>query len=150
MVNMINNKTYMAKTEETLFQKKWYLVDATDKILGRMATRISTILIGKHKPIYTPHVDTGDFVIVVNADKVKLTGKKLEQKTYQTYSGYADGQKIISLKRLMAKSPAKVVELAIKRMIPSTRLGSRMLKKLRVYAGPNHPHQAQRPVKLEI
>ena len=144
------NKSYMAKEEDMVTQHKWYLIDANGKILGRMATRIATILMGKHKPTYTPHVDTGDFVVVVNAEKIKLTGKKPLQKTYQTYSGYADGRHTIPFNRMMAKAPTKIVELAVKRMIPATRLGHRMFMKLKIYTGPNHPHQAQQPIKLEI
>ena len=115
-----------------------------------MASRIAMILMGKHKPIYTAYVDTGDFVVVVNAAQVKVTGKKLEQKIYQRYSGYADGLREIPMKRMLGKHPDEVVYLAVKRMLPATRLATQMLKKLKVYAGDNHPHQAQKPQKLEL
>jgi large subunit ribosomal protein L13 len=147
---MIGTKSFMAKDENMLALRKWYVVDATDKILGRMAVRIATILMGKHKATYTPHVDTGDFVIILNAEKIKVSGNKAEQKTYQTYSGFSDGQKTIPFKTLFTKSPEKIVELAVKRMLPSTTLGEHMFKKLKVYKGSEHPHQAQNPVKLEI
>lgn len=150
MLNTATTKTYMAKKEEMLAKRKWCLVDAADKILGRMAVRIAVVLMGKHKPIYTPNVDTGDFVVVINAEKIKLTGKKPLQKTYQTYSDYADGRKVTPFQRMMVKAPAKVVELAVKRMLPQTRLGRQMFSKLKVYAGSKHPHQAQGPVKLDI
>lgn len=149
-IAIIGSKTYMAKKEEMLHKKKWYLIDATDKILGRMATRIATILMGKHQPIYTPNVDTGDFIVVINAEKIKLTGKKPLQKTYQTYSGYAGGRNVTPFERMIVKAPAKVVGLAVKRMLPQTRLGNSMFTKLKIYAGPKHPHQAQEPTKLKI
>jgi len=142
-------KTYMAKKGE--IAAKWHVVDATDKILGRMATRIATILMGKHRPEYTPHVDTGDFVIVINAADVRLTGaSKPTQRTYQRYSGYPGGQKSITLADMMRTRPEKVVFDAIRRMLPKTRLGHAMLKKLKVYAGAEHPHQAQQPEVLEL
>lgn len=141
-------KTTLAR--ETDIKKQWYLVDATGKILGRMASRIAMILMGKHKPIYTPYVDTGDFVIVINAAKIKVTGKKLENKVYKRYSGYADGLKEIPMKTMLEKHPEKVVYLAVKRMLPATRLARRMMKKLKVYAGPEHPHQAQKPQELKL
>lgn len=143
-----NNKTILAKKE--LMKPQWYVVDASNKILGKLATRLATILMGKHHPIYTPYVDTGDFIIVTNAEKIKVTGKKLIQKTYKRYSGYADGLKYIPLKTMLEKTPEKVINLAVKRMLPQTRLGDSMLKKLKVYAGPQHPHQAQNPKILEI
>ncbi len=141
-------KTFMA-TKETV-QRKWHLVDADGLILGRMAAKIATILMGKDKPTYTPHVDTGDFVIVVNAEKVRLTGRKPAQKTYQRYSGYPGGQRVISFAEMMAKSPEKVVTLAVRRMLPKNRLARKMLKRLKVYRGPEHQHHAQRPQKLEL
>lgn len=139
-------KSYMAKDVE----KKWYVVDASGKVLGRLANRIAVVLMGKHKPIYTPHVDTGDYVIVVNADKVVLTGKKLDQKKYYRHSGYPGGLKEITARQMFEKHPEKVVYLAVKRMLPKNKLGRKMLKKLKVYAGPEHPHQAQKPEPLEL
>ena len=141
-------KTRMFKKEE--IEKKWYVVDAKGKTLGRLASRIAHVLMGKHKPEYTPHVDTGDYVIVVNADKVVLTGKKLDQKLYYRHSGYPGGLKIISARQMLQKHPERVIYLAVKRMLPKTALGRKMLKKLKVYASPDHPHSAQKPEPLEI
>jgi large subunit ribosomal protein L13 len=141
-------KTYMAKMQEV--EHKWVLVDAEGKTLGRMAAKIAPILIGKNKPTYTPHADTGDYVIVVNAEKVKLTGRKTEQKYYDWYSRYPGGHKIVSFERMMAKKPEKIVELAVRRMLPKTRLGREMFKRLKVYRGPEHEHQAQKPEKIEL
>ncbi len=141
-------KTYMAKKEEVV--PRWYMVDAEGKILGRLATKVATILMGKHRPTYTPHVDTGDFVIVVNADKVRVTGKKLDQKVYQRYSGYPGGLKQTSLRKVMAQKPTDVFSKAVKRMLPKSKLGRKMLTKLKVYAGPGHPHEAQVPQALEL
>ena len=141
-------KTRMFKKEE--IEKKWYIVDAKGKTLGRLASRIACVLMGKHKPEYTPHVDTGDYVIVVNADKVVLTGKKLDQKLYYRHSGYPGGLKIISARQMLQKHPERVIYLAVKRMLPKTALGRKMLKKLKVYASPDHPHSAQKPEPLEI
>lgn len=141
-------KTRMFKKEE--IEKKWYVVDAKGKTLGRLASRIAHVLMGKHKPEYTPHVDTGDYVIVVNADKVVLTGKKLDQKLYYRHSGYPGGLKIISARQMLQKHPERVIYLAVKRMLPKTALGRKMLKKLKVYASPDHPHSAQKPELLEI
>ena len=141
-------KTFIAKKED--IQRDWYVIDATDKVLGRMATRIAMILQGKTKPIYTPHVDTGDFVIVTNAEKIKLTGNKMNEKVYYTHSGYPGGLKEIPIKKWMEKHPDRIVNLAVKRMLPKTKLGSAMLKKLKVYAGPDHSHEAQQPKTLEI
>ncbi len=142
-------KTYMAKKGE--LTQRWLLVDISDKILGRAATEIATILMGKHRPEYTPHVDTGDFVVVVNAAKVKITGKsKPVQRIYHRYSGHPGGLKETTLAEMLAKNPARVVSEAIRRMLPKTKLGTAMLKKLKVYAGADHPHQAQQPEVLEI
>ncbi|KHE93370.1 MAG: 50S ribosomal protein L13 [Candidatus Scalindua rubra] len=141
-------KTYIAKKED--IQRDWYVIDATDKVLGRMASRIAMILQGKIKPIYTPHVDTGDFVIVTNAEKIKLTGNKMNEKVYYTHSGYPGGFKEHPIKKWMEKHPDRIVNLAVKRMLPKTKLGSAMLKKLKVYAGPDHSHEAQQPKTLEI
>ncbi|MBK5100728.1 MAG: 50S ribosomal protein L13 [Desulfobacteraceae bacterium] len=141
-------KTFVAKEKEVI--KKWYLVDAKDKVLGRMATQIAMRLRGKHKPIYTPHADTGDFVVVVNADKVALTGKKWDNKFYYRYSGYIGGLKQISAKDLREKKPRDMLRFAVRGMLPKNSLGRRQLKKLKMYVGPDHPHQAQQPEKLEI
>lgn len=131
-------------------EQKWYLIDAEGKILGRMATRIADILRGKEKAIFTPHVDTGDFVIVINAEKVKLTGKKEEQKIYTRYTGYPGGLRVEPLKRMRARIPERIVEYAVAGMIPKSRLGRTMLKKLKIYAGPVHPHAAQNPVAVKL
>ncbi len=141
-------KTFIAKKEDV--QRDWYVIDATDKVLGRMASRIAMILQGKTKPIYTPHVDTGDFVVVTNAEKIKLTGNKMDEKVYYTHSGYPGGFKEIPIKKWMEKHPDRIVNMAVKRMLPKTKLGSAMLKKLKVYAGPDHSHEAQQPKTLEI
>mgnify|MGYP001018579732 CR=1 FL=1 len=141
-------KTFMAKPQEV--ERKWYVVDASGKTLGRLASEIAKILRGKHKPIYTPHVDTGDHVIVINAEKVHLTGKKLDQKLYRRHSQYPGGLKEISYRELMNKKPAFVVYEAVRGMLPHNSLGRKMIKKLRVYAGPNHNHEAQKPEMLEL
>ncbi len=141
-------KTFVAKEEE--IEKKWYLVDAEHRILGRLATQIAIRLRGKHKPIFTPHADTGDFIVVINADKIALTGSKLDQKYYYRHSGYMGGLKQISARRLLEKKPDEVLRSAVRRMLPRNSLGRRQLKKLKIYAGPDHPHQAQNPEKLEI
>lgn len=141
-------KTFIAKKEDV--QRDWYVIDATDRVLGRMASRIAMILQGKTKPIYTPHVDTGDFVIVTNAEKIKLTGNKMKEKVYYTHSGYPGGFKEIPIKKWMEKHPDRIVKLAVKRMLPKTKLGSAMLNKLKIYAGPDHSHEAQQPKTLEI
>jgi large subunit ribosomal protein L13 len=139
----------MAKPGE--IAAKWHLVDATDKVLGRMATRIATILMGKHRPEYTPHVDVGDFVVVINAAKVRITGaSKPTQRTYQRYSGYPGGKKEVSLEKMLKTRPDKVVSEAVRRMLPKSNLGANMLKKLKVYAGSEHPHQAQQPEELKL
>lgn len=138
------NKCFMA-TAETV-QRDWYVVDATDKILGRLAVRIATVLMGKHRPTYTPHVDTGDFVIVVNVEKIKFTGKrKGEQTVYKRYSGYPGGQKQITLNRMLRTHPERVLREAVRRMLPKNILARKMLLKLKLYAGSDHPHQAQQP-----
>ena len=142
-------KSYMAKTGE--IAPSWHLVDISDKILGRAATKIATILMGKHRPEYTPHVDTGDFVIVINAEKVKVTGgSKPSQRIYERYSGYPSGRKVIPLDKMLVKHPDRVISEAVRRMLPKSKLGRGMLKKLKVYAGPVHQHQAQQPQPLEI
>ena len=143
-------KTYIAKEEEVLDSRRWYIVDAEDQILGRMASQIASILKGKHKPIYSPHQDAGDFVVVVNAEKIKVTGNKLKDKIYYRHSGYPGGQKATSLQQMLQKHPERVVELAVKRMLPKNSLGRKMFMKLKVYSGPDHPHKAQMPEQLEL
>ncbi len=144
----ISMKTYMAKKGDV--EARWYVVDLDGAVLGRAAQRIAQVLTGKHRPEFTPHVDTGDFVIVLNADKVRVTGGKLDQKLYDRYSGYPSGRRTHSLREILAAHPERVVLHAVKGMLPKTRLGRVMLKKLKVYAGSDHPHQAQMPEKLEI
>ena len=139
-------KTYMANPDK--IERKWYVVDAEGQTLGRLSAEIAKVLRGKNKPVFTPHIDTGDYVIVVNADKVKVTGKKLEQKIYYHHSDYVGGMKETTLKEMMAKKPEAVIELAVKGMLPKGPLGRTMIKKLHVYAGPEHAHQAQRPEVL--
>ena len=141
-------KSYMAKKNQV--EQKWLLVDAEEAILGRMAAEIAPVLMGKNKPTYTPHVDTGDFVIVINAEKIKMTGKKAEQKEYDYYTGYAGGHKFVSFAEMMERKPEKVIEMAVRRMLPKNRLGRQMLKKLKVYRGPSHEHQAQMPEKVDL
>ena len=141
-------KTYSPKKQE--LQNNWVVVDAQDKILGRLATEIAVRLKGKHKPEYAPHLDNGDFVIVINADKIKVTGQKMKQKKYYRHSGYPGGIKEITLEKQMAKKPEQVIQTAVKGMLPKNRLGRALLKKLKVYAGTEHPHQAQQPVALDI
>jgi large subunit ribosomal protein L13 len=142
-------KCYMPTNENV--QRNWLLVDADGAILGRMASKIAMILMGKTKPIYAPNIDTGDFVIVINAEKIRLTGNKMETKTYQTYSRYPGGQKTITLKKWLDKHPERIVELAVKGMLPKNNaLTHNIMKKLKVYKGSEHPHAAQMPVKLEL
>jgi len=141
-------RTYVAKPAE--IERKWYLVDASGQTLGRLASRIAAILRGKHKPAFTPFLDTGDHVIVVNADKVSVTGNKREGKLYYRHSGYPGGLKITSFRKLMQTRPERAIEIAVKGMLPSNRLGRAMAKKLKVYRGPDHPHEAQKPINLEL
>jgi large subunit ribosomal protein L13 len=141
-------KTYAVKASE--IERQWWVVDASDQTLGRLATRIATLLEGKHKPTYSPHIDTGDHVVVVNAGRVKVTGNKLLQKRYYRHSGYPGGLKEESLQALMARKPEMVIERAVKGMLPQNRLGRAMFKKLKVYGGPDHPHQAQQPQAAEL
>jgi len=143
-------KTYIAKEEEVLDSRQWFIVNAEDQILGRMASKIASILKGKHKPIYSPHQDVGDFVVVVNAEKIRVTGNKLKDKMYYRHSGYPGGQKATSLQQMLQKYPERVIELAVKRMLPKNALGRKMFTKLKVYAGPDHPHKAQLPEQLEL
>ncbi len=139
-------KTFMASP--STIDRKWYVVDAADMTLGRLASEVAKVLRGKNKAIFTPHMDTGDFVIVVNADKVKVTGKKLDQKIYYRHSGYVGGMKETTMREMMAKKPERVVELAVKGMLPKGPLGRQMYTKLHVYAGPDHKHAAQKPEAL--
>ena len=141
-------KTYVAKPNEV--QKEWYVVDATDQTLGRLATQIASILRGKTKPQYTPHEDVGDFVIVINAEKVRVTGRKLDLKVYYRHTGYPGGIRSITLRRQLEKHPERVIEHAVKGMLPRGPLGRRQFKKLKVYAGTEHPHQAQMPKPLAL
>jgi large subunit ribosomal protein L13 len=141
-------RTYSAKAKE--IEQRWYLVDAEGQTLGRLATRIADTLRGKRKPQYTPHVDTGDFVVVVNAEKVAVTGRKLEQKTYFRHSGYPGGLRSRTLGEMLDRHPEDVIRKAVKGMLPRNRLARAQLTKLKVYAGPDHPHQAQQPKPLEI
>ncbi len=141
-------KTYAVKASE--IERGWWVVDASDQTLGRLATRIATLLEGKHKPIYSPHLDTGDHVVVINAAKVKVTGDKLLQKRYYRHSNYPGGLKEESLKALMERKPELVIERAVKGMLPQNRLGRAMYKKLKVYAGAAHPHTAQQPQTMEL
>lgn len=141
-------KTFVAKEHE--IEKKWYLVDAKDKVLGRLASRIAMRLRGKHKPIFTPHADTGDFIVVVNAEKIALTGRKWDEKVYYRHSGYMGGLKETPVRKLLEKNPGDILRFAVKGMLPKNSLGRRQLKKLKVYAGVDHPHRAQKLEDLEI
>lgn len=138
----------MAKPLE--IERKWYVIDASGQTLGRLASEVASILRGKHKPTYTPHVDTGDFVIVINADKIVLTGNKLDQKMYRRHSGYPGGLKEMTYRNLLNKRPEKAIEIAVKGMLPHNRLGRKMFTKLKVYRGSEHPHQAQKPEVREL
>jgi len=141
-------RTYTPKPED--IERRWYVVDAQGKTLGRLASEIARILRGKHKPIFSPHMDTGDFVIVINAEKVHVTGRKLTQKFYYRHSGYPGGLKAISLRDQLKKHPERVIQHAVRGMLPKNRLGRKMIKKLKVYAGPEHPHKAQKPEPLDL
>ena len=140
--------TPVAKSED--LQKDWYVVDLEDKVLGRMATEIARVLRGKHKAIYSPSVDTGDFVIVLNAEKVRLTGNKLSQKMYHRHSGYTGGLTSVSAGKMLEKTPEELIRKAVKGMLPKNKLGRQMFKKLKVYCGADHPHQAQQPKELQV
>ena len=141
-------KTFSAKPHE--IRREWLVVDAQGQTLGRLAARVATILRGKHKPIYTPHVDCGDYVIVVNAGKINVTGQKLDQKMYYRHSGYPGGLRQVSLRRQLQIHPDRIVETAVRGMLPKNRLGRKMFKKLKIYVGPDHPHQAQQPKSLVL
>ena len=136
-------KTYSVKASE--IKREWHVIDATDQVLGRLATQVTRLLMGKHKPIFTRHLDTGDYVVIINADKVRVTGNKAKQKVYYRHSGYPGGLKSITYDKLMETNPTRVIEHAVKGMLPHTRLGAKMMKKLRVYVGDTHPH----PVKMK-
>jgi large subunit ribosomal protein L13 len=139
--------TTMAKKETV--QRDWVLIDATDQVVGRLAVQIANLLRGKHKPTYTPHVDTGDFVIVINAEKVKFTGKKWDTQKYASYTHYPGGLKEVGAREVLAKKPTFILEQAVRRMVPRNRLGRQQMTKLKIYAGPSHPHQAQQPVEFK-
>lgn len=141
-------RTYQQKPSEV--QRRWFVVDAQGKVLGRLASQVAAILRGKHKPTFTPHVDGGDFVVVVNVEKVRLTGRKLERKVYYWHTGYPGGIKSATAGELLQTKPEELFRLAVARMLPKTPLGRRMLRKLKVYRGPDHPHAAQQPHKLEV
>lgn len=140
--------TFMAKPGQV--PQRWHLIDATDQVVGRLAVQIANILRGKHRPEYTPHQDTGEFVIVINAAKVRFTGKKWQQKTYAAYSHYPGGLKVTTAQQLLEKQPERVLEYAVRRMVPRNRLGRQQMSKLKIYAGPQHPHQAQQPQELKL
>ncbi|MFH1746629.1 MAG: 50S ribosomal protein L13 [Planctomycetota bacterium] len=142
------NKCFQAKPGEV--EQKWYFVDAKDQVLGRLAVRIATVLMGKHKPSYTRHVDVGDFVVVLNAGGVRVTGRKPDTKVYQRYSGHPGGLKETSLKTVLERHPERVLSEAVRRMLPKSKLGRHMLSKLKLHAGPDHPHQAQQPEPLPL
>ena len=139
--------TFMAKPGEV--EQRWFVIDATDQVVGRLAVQIANILRGKHRPEYTPHTDTGEFVIVINAARIKFTGRKWDQKSYQAYSHYPGGLKTVTAKELRERHPERILELAVRRMVPRNRLGRKQMTKLKVYAGPQHPHQAQQPVPVD-
>ena len=141
-------KTFSARPEDV--RRDWYVVDATNKTLGRLSTEIARRLRGKHKPEYTPHVDTGDYIVVVNAEKVRVTGNKMKDKMYHRYTGYVGNLKSMSLEKLMEQAPERAIELSVKGMLPRNPLGRKMLSKLRVFVGPEHSHEAQQPIPLEI
>lgn len=141
-------KTTLARTGQV--EAKWYVLNAEGLTLGRLATKVARILMGKHKPIYTPHVDTGDFVIVINAEKIRVTGKKMTDKEYDWYTGFHGGRHVYTFEQMLAKHPTEPVSLAVKRMLPKSRLGTQMFTKLKVYAGAEHPHQAQMPEELTL
>jgi large subunit ribosomal protein L13 len=141
-------KTYTPKTTD--IQRRWLVVDAEGKVLGRLASEVAQLLRGKHKPMFTPHLDTGDFVIVINADKIRLTGDKAEKKTYFRHTGYMGGDKLIPFRDMQEKHPERIIDLAVKGMLPKNNLGRLMRRKLKVYAGAEHPHVAQQPEVIEI
>ena len=139
--------TFMAKPDDV--ERRWWLVDATDQVVGRLAVKLARILIGKHRPEYTPHIDTGDFVIVINAEKIRFTGKKWDTHTYEWFTGYPGGRKVRTARQVLEKKPYLILQEAVRRMMPKNNLARHQLKKLKIYAGPNHPHQAQQPKPLK-
>lgn len=141
-------KTFSAKKEEVV--RDWYVIDASDKVLGRLAVEIASRLRGKHKPIYTPHIDTGDFIVVINSDKITLTGNKLKQKMYYRHSGYPGGLKSTTAEKMREKKPGNLLHLAVKGMLPKNSLGRQMLTKLKIYSGDEHPHNAQTPQIMDV
>jgi len=149
-MSFVTDKCFQAKTGEV--ERKWHSVDADGLVLGRLATKLATVLMGKHKPTYTPHIDTGDFVVVTNAEKVKLTGRKIEQKTYARYSYHPGGLHVTPIAEMKEKHPERIIMFAVKRMLPKNAMGNRLLTKLKVFAGPDHPHQAQQcqPLNLDV
>jgi large subunit ribosomal protein L13 len=144
----MNQKTYVVK--EADIQRKWLLVDASGKTLGRLASEIAKVLKGKHKPTYSPHLDGGDYVVVINADKIAVTGRKMDQKMYYRHTGYPGGIRETNLRGLLARHPTQALKFAVRGMLPKNRLGRRMIKKLKIYAGSEHPHQAQQPEAVEL
>lgn len=140
--------TFMAKPGDV--EQRWHLVDAENQVVGRLAVELARILVGKHRPEYTPHIDTGEFVVVINAEKVRLTGNKMETKQYQWFTGYPGGRKLRSVKEMLEKRPEVVLREAVRRMMPKNKLARHQLSKLKIYAGPNHPHQAQQPSALKL
>ena len=140
--------TYMAKRGEV--KQNWHVVDADDQVLGRLASKVAHVLQGKHKPTYTPHVDTGDYVVVLNADKIRVTGQKAEVLEYDTYSRYPGGRRVYSYRTMVEKHPERLIQLAVKRMLPKNKLGRDMLLKLKIYSGTEHPHSAQQPKELKL
>ncbi|MFQ5583327.1 MAG: 50S ribosomal protein L13 [Calditrichia bacterium] len=143
-------RTDYAKTDQIIRERKWFVVDASEYVLGRLATRVAHILRGKHKPAFAPHQDLGDFVIVINANKIKLTGRKAEQKIYFRHSGYVGGGREVPFRRMLAKKPEYIIEHAVRLMLPKNALGRKMIKKLKVYAGSEHPHEAQQPEPIKF
>ncbi len=148
MSSIFTPQTLWVKKEEV--KRQWYLVDAKDKVLGRLASKLAFFLQGKHRPDYTPHVDQADFIVVINAEKIKLTGKKLDQKIYWRHSGYMGGLKLETARKLLERKPEQLLFLAVKRMLPRNRMRKKLLKKLKIYRGPEHPHLAQKPQYLEL
>ena len=144
----IRAKTHVVKVDE--IEREWFVVDAAGQTLGRLASNVARILKGKHKAIYSPHLDVGDYVVIVNAGKIAVTGRKLDQKTYYRHTGYPGGIRETNLRGLLARHPTQAVKFAVRGMLPKNRLGRRMIKKLKIYAGPEHPHQAQRPEPVEL
>src|SRR6266446_4523710 len=140
--------TYMAKKGEV--PQRWHLIDATDQVVGRLAVHIATLLRGKHRPEYTPHIDTGEYVIVINAEKVKFTGTKWDSKSYSSYSHFPGGLKIVKARDLIQTHPERILEAAVRRMVPRNRLGRKQMAKLKIYKGPSHPHQAQKPIEFKL